>query len=46
MRMSGAVPALDQVNLTVNYGEIHALLGESGAGKSTLLRILRGVEQP
>jgi PAS domain S-box-containing protein len=42
----GAVGALNQVDLTVYYGEIHALLGESGAGKTTLLRILRGVERP
>ena len=35
--------ALDSVNLKVNKGEIHALVGENGAGKSTLMNILSGV---
>src|SRR5215468_11497193 len=40
------VQALDNVDLEVLPGEIHALLGENGAGKSTLIRILSGAQQP
>jgi len=37
------VKALDEVNIKVKNGEIHALCGENGAGKSTLMKILSGV---
>src|SRR6201995_4811083 len=37
------VIALDNVDLTVRAGEIHAIVGENAAGKSTLMKVLSGV---
>ena len=41
-----AASAVDEISLSINKGEIFALLGSSGCGKSTLLRMLAGFEKP
>ncbi len=40
------VIALDNVNMDLYKGEVHAICGENGAGKSTLMKILSGIYQP
>lgn len=45
-KVYGGIKALDDVELTVQRGEILCLLGENGAGKSTLMKILSGVVVP
>jgi ribose transport system ATP-binding protein len=44
-RFPGVV-ALDAVDLAVEAGRVHALVGENGAGKSTLLKIVAGADRP
>ena len=42
----GGVRALEGVDLAVEAGRIHAVLGENGAGKSSLIKCMAGVVQP
>lgn len=41
-----SITAVDDVNLTVEQGQIYGIIGYSGAGKSTLIRLLNGLEKP
>jgi ribose transport system ATP-binding protein len=41
-----ATQALNDISVTFNTGEVHALIGENGAGKSTLIKIFGGIHQP
>ena len=45
-RYFGSVAALEDVNLSVNRGEVVGLVGDNGAGKSTLVKIICGALQP
>jgi branched-chain amino acid transport system ATP-binding protein len=42
----GGVRALDEVNLTVHQGDIHAVIGPNGAGKTSLLNCISGLYRP
>ncbi len=42
----GGVRALEQAELTIKAGRVHAILGENGAGKSTLIKVMAGVVAP
>jgi ABC-2 type transport system ATP-binding protein len=46
VRLYGEDRALDEVDLTVGPGEIHAIVGLNGAGKTTLMRLLLGMVRP
>ena len=41
----GEVQALNNINLTIEQGDIYGIIGMSGAGKSTLIRLMNGLEK-
>ena len=43
---AGSLTAVNDVNLSINKGEIFGIIGYSGAGKSTMIRLLNGLEKP
>ncbi|HXV30083.1 MAG TPA: ATP-binding cassette domain-containing protein, partial [Sinorhizobium sp.] len=45
-KLFGSFAACNAIDLQIEAGEIHALLGENGAGKSTLVKMLFGVLAP
>ena len=45
-KIFGNVHALDDINLTINTGEVTGFIGRSGAGKTTMLKMLAGLEPP
>lgn len=45
-KLYGNFKALDDINLTINDGEIYGIVGQSGAGKSTLIRCINMLESP
>lgn len=45
-KVFGGNKALDSINLSIESGKVHSLVGENGAGKSTLIKIITGVYQP
>ena len=42
----GTLKVLQDINVTINHGQVVSLIGPSGSGKSTLLRIIPFLEQP
>ena len=42
----GGLRAVDDVNLTINHGELYGLIGPNGAGKTTFFNLITGVYKP